>query len=198
MPSKIDVTDYRKPDYDIDPLFIERWSPRAMSGEEIPESDLMSLFEAARWAPSSYNSQPWRFVYARRNTPHWETLFNLMIDFNKQWAGNAAALVAVISKTTFEHNGKPSRTHSFDTGAAWANLALQGARMGLVIHAMSGIDYNNAATSLGVPEGYSVEAMIAIGRPGDSGDLPGDMAESELPSGRKPVTDFVFEGKFKG
>ena len=93
-----------------------------MSGEEIGEEELMVLFEAARWAPSSYNNQPWRILYARRGTPHWQAFFDLMVPQNQVWTKNAAALLVFVSKTTFDFNGKPYPTHSFDTGAAWANL----------------------------------------------------------------------------
>src|SRR4030088_2645180 len=117
----------RKADHVIDSLFLDRWSPRSMSGEEISEEDLLTLFEAARWAPSSYNNQPWRILYARRYTECWPLFFDLLVDFNKSWVKDAAALLVFISKTNFEHNGKPSITHAFDTGAAWQNLALQGA-----------------------------------------------------------------------
>src|SRR4029079_10173110 len=112
-------------------LFLDRWSPRAMSGEEISEAALMVLFEAARWAPSSYNNQPWRILYARRDTEHWPRFFNLMVEFNQSWTSTAAALVVFISKTHFDFNGEPAVTHSFDTGAAWENLALQGSLKGL-------------------------------------------------------------------
>ena len=116
----------RQSRYDINPLLLHRWSPRAMSGEEISDTELMRLFEAARWAPSSYNGQPWRFIYAKRNSEPWDKLFSLMVDFNKSWAKNAAALVVIISRKNFEHDEKPSVTHQFDAGAAWENLALQG------------------------------------------------------------------------
>ena len=156
-------SDIRKADHPIDKFFLDRWSPRAMSGEPISEQDLMILFEAARWAPSSFNNQPWRILYARRDTPHWQLFFDLLVDANKVWAKNASALLLFISKTTFDHDGSPSRTHSFDTGAAWENLALQGLLKGYVVHGMQGFDYERAKTALKVPEGFSVEAMIAVG-----------------------------------
>jgi nitroreductase len=168
-----------------------------MSGEEITRGELMSLFEAARWAPSSNNNQPWRFVYCVRNSPEWETFFNLLTEGNKVWCKNAAALIVAVSKTTFD-SGKPARTHSFDTGAAWMSLALQGALMGLVVHGMQGFDYDRAKTELGVPDEYAVEAMIAVGRQGRVEDLPEDKRAVEFPKGRKSVAEFVFEGRFGG
>jgi nitroreductase len=105
-------SEHRQADHAIDNLFLNRWSPRAMSGEAIPQEDLLILFEAARWAPSSYNNQPWRILYARRDSAHWPLFFDLLVDSNKAWARNAAALLLFISKTTFDHNGQPSITHS--------------------------------------------------------------------------------------
>jgi len=169
-----------------------------MSGEEISPDELMSLFEAARWAPSSFNNQPWRFIFARRNTEHWDGLFDLLTDANKAWAKNAAALVVVVSRTPFEHNDKPARTHSFDAGAAWENLALQGTAMGFVVHGMQGFSYPRAKEELGVPEGYEVEAMIAVGRPGKKEDLPEELQDREFPSPRKKLEEIVFEGSFGG
>ncbi|MFA6413612.1 MAG: nitroreductase family protein, partial [Syntrophales bacterium] len=100
----------RKAAHPINNIFLDRWSPRAMSGGEISETEIMSLFEAARWAPSANNNQPWRILYARRNTEHWPLFFNLLTDSNKIWAKNSSALLVIVSKNTFD-NGKPSRTH---------------------------------------------------------------------------------------
>src|ERR671925_749582 len=125
MTLKPEVENTRRPEYKINSLFINRWSPRSMSREELNDEDIMSLFEAAKWAPSSFNNQPWRFIYAKRNTGHWERLFNLLVDGNKVWAKNSALLVVVISRKNFENNEKPARTHQFDAGSAWENLALE-------------------------------------------------------------------------
>lgn len=157
----------------------------------------MSLFEAARWAPSSYNNQPWRFIYARKNTEHWNRLFDLMGEFNQQWAKNAAVLLVIIAKKTFDHNEKPSRTHSFDTGAAWENLALEAEARALAIHGMEGFDYDKARQMLGVPDEYDVETMVAIGKKGKKEDLPAALQEREIPSGRKPLAEIVMEGMFR-
>ena len=186
----------RKQEYMVDPIFVRRWSPRALSGEEIGEKELMSLFEAARWAPSSYNNQSWRFIYARRSTSSWDRLFDLMGGFNQSWAKNAAALVVIISKNTFDYNGKPARTHSYDTGAAWENLALQASKHGLIAHGMEGFDYDKAKTELNIPEGYTVEAMAAIGKPGKKEDLPKELQEREVPSSRKKISEIASEGTF--
>lgn len=192
----MNIRDFRKPENDVNELFISRWSPRAMSGEEIDEATLMSLFEAAHWAPSSNNNQPWRFIYARRNTPYWDTVFGLMNESNQMWAKNAAVLVVVISKTTFD-SGKPARTHSYDTGAAWVSLALQGSLKNLVVHGMQGFDYDRAKKELKVPDDYSVEAMIAIGKHGKKEDLADYQQEREFPSSRKSIAEIAMEGMFK-
>jgi nitroreductase len=198
MLTREEMSKYRKSEHSVGPLFINRWSPRAMSGEEVAPDELMSLFEAARWAPSSFNNQPWRFLFARRGTVHWETFTGLLTDSNKNWARQAAALIVVLSKTTFDHNGKPARTHSFDAGAAWENLALQGTAMGFVVHGMQGFSYRRAREELQVPEEYEVEAMIAVGRPGEKEDLPEELRQREFPSPRKKLEEIVFEGPFGG
>ena len=187
----------RTPEYPIEPIILNRWSPRAMSGESLDDATLMSLFEAARWAPSSYNGQPWRFVYAKRETAAWQKLFDLMVPFNQSWAKNAAALIIVCSRTTFELNNNPSRTHSFDTGAACENMALQGEAMGLVVHGMEGFDYDKAAAVIKLPKEYVAEAMFVIGKPGKISDLPKELQEREMLSDRKPIAEIAFEGLFK-
>jgi nitroreductase len=193
----MEMEKYRKREHGVDPIFINRWSPRAMSGDEISDEELMKLFEAARWAPSSYNNQSWRFLFAKKNTSNWKLFFDLLGDFNKTWCKNAAVLVVIISKKTFDHNGKPSKTHSFDTGSAWENIALQGSMSGLVVHCMEGFDYGKAREVLDVPDDYDVEAMVAIGKPGKKEDLPKGLQEREVPSGRKKLSEIVCEGKFK-
>lgn len=187
----------RKADYDIVSMILNRWSERAMSGEPLTEKDLMPLFEAARWAPSAFNAQPWRFLYALRGSAHWPKFFDVLVDFNKQWVKNAGALIPVLSRKLSEYDGKPNPTHSFDTGSAWENLALEGTRRGLVVHAMSGFSYEKARLALSVPEEYNLECMIAVGKRGKKEDLPLELQKREVPSDRKPVKDFVTKGPFK-
>lgn len=189
-------SDKRKSDHPIDELFLDRWSPRAMSGEPISEATLKTLLEAARWAPSSYNAQPWRLLYARRDTPQWASFFGLLIERNQSWCKNAAALVLFVSKKINDVNGQPSVTHSFDTGAAWENLALQGTLMGLVVHGMQGFDYERARSELRIPDTYRVEAICAIGNPGDPTKLPQALQERESPNARKPLAEIACEGAF--
>ncbi len=186
----------RKAMYPINDMFINRWSPRAMSGKDISHEQLMSLFEAARWAPSSFNGQPWRFIYAHRNTPQWDALYNLMVLANQEWTKNAAVLMVVVSRNSFEYNNKPSRTHSFDAGSAWMSLALQASIMNLVAHGMEGFDYDKARKDLHIPDEYTVEAMIAIGYPGALDVLSPELQKKEVLSDRKKVEEFIFEGIF--
>ena len=167
-----------------------------MSGEPVTAAELAVLFEAARWAPSSGNSQPWRILYAHRETEHWPLFFDLLSARNQVWCRNAAVLLLFISRTAAEQSGRPLVTHSYDSGAAWENLALQGTRRGFVVHGMAGFDYARAKTSLRIPDGFAVEAMAAIGRPGPVSVLPEDFQARETPSGRKPITELTFEGRY--
>lgn len=192
----IDINAYRQPAYDIERLFVKRWSPRAMSGEALSDAQLMALFEAARWAPSSYNNQPWRFLYAKRDTEHWPRFFDLLIEGNQRWAKNAAVLVLIISITHLEFDGSASVTYAFDCGAAWQNLALQATARGLVTHGMQGFDYEKAREVLQIPDDYSVQAMLAIGKPGRIEDLHERLRSREQPSDRKHLSELVFEGGF--
>ena len=193
-----EVQQRRNANYDIEPIFLNRWSPRAMTGDELKDDELMPLFEAARWAPSSYNAQQWRFLYAKRNTKNWDIFLDLLAEGNKLWAKNAAVLIVVISRKNFEHNEKPSRTHVFDAGAAWENMALEGARRGLVTHGMEGFDYEKARKVLEVPDNYDVCAMVAIGKRGKKEDLSEQLQGMEQPNDRRPLNEIAIEGKFKG
>ena len=191
-----EVQKNRSTTHEINSLIINRWSPRSFVPEEISDKELFSLFEAARWAPSSSNSQPWRFIYAKRNSKNWNDLFNLLVDFNKQWCANASVLVVIVSRKNFEHNGQPSITHQFDTGSAWENLAIQAVSQGLVTHAMAGFDYEKARKDLAVPVDFEVVAMIAIGKRGPKEKLSPELQAREIPNTRKPLSEIVMDGKF--
>jgi nitroreductase len=189
-------SEIRKADYPIDKLFLDRWSPRAMSAEDIPQEELLTLFEAARWTPSSYNNQPWRILYARRSSVHWPLFLGLLVDWNKRWAKDAGALLLFISKKTYDHNAKPSVTHSFDTGAAWENLALQGSLKDYVVHGMEGFDYERARVELRIPDEFAVEAMAAVGKPANAEVLPDELRKRETPNGRRKLAETICEGPF--
>jgi nitroreductase len=191
-----DPHDHRTADQPIEPLFVRRWSPRAMSGEPVSPTDLLRLFEAARWAPSTYNEQEWRFLYAHRQGPHWATFFGLLMEANQAWCHRAGVLIVVVSHNVFERNKNPNPVHTFDSGMASENLMLQAAALGLVAHGMAGFDRARAKIQLSVPDDFQVEAMIAIGHPGDPADLPEALRAREIPSGRKPVNEIAAEGPF--
>jgi nitroreductase len=189
--------EHRKADHQIQELFLRRWSPRALTGEAISHSTLLELFEAARWAPSTYNEQEWRFLYAHRDTPEWPLLFDILAEANQLWCVNAAVLILALSKKTFARNGKPNPVHSVDTGMAVENLMLEAAsRDDLVAHGMAGFDRAKARITLGIPDDYEVECMIAVGRPGDPDLLPPELKARETVSDRKKVEEFIRPGKF--
>lgn len=167
-----------------------------MSGLSLTDDELLTLFEAARWAPSTYNEQEWRFLYARRESPHWASFFELLVEGNRAWCQNAAVLTVVLAHKVFALNSKPNPVHLFDCGSAWQNLALQASAMGLVAHGMQGFDFEKARTTLRVPDDFAVAAMFALGRPGDPDLLPEPLREREVPSDRRPVRESICEGPF--
>ena len=191
----------RQPDHPVDPLFLERWSPRAFDGSDIPDEDLLTIFEAARWAPSAFNSQPWRFLYAKTGDPNWARFLSLLIPWNQGWAHSASVLIYILSDTLpfVDKAGEPatSHTHSFDSGAAWVSFALQATRMGYHAHGMSGVDFERARIELDVPERFRIEAAAVIGRIGDPAMLDEKLRAREVPSGRKSVAEFVHAGNFR-
>jgi len=191
----------RSADHPIDSIFLERWSPRAFTGEPMPQKVLMSMFEAARWAPSASNIQPWRFVYAHRGTPQWPPLFSALMDMNQPWVAQASVLAFILSdrfRRRAEVEPAPNRSHSFDTGAAWAYLALQAHSLGWAAHAMGGFHVDKAYEATGAREhDLRIEAAIAIGRQSDASVLPESYRAREFPSGRSAADDFVFEGRIK-
>jgi nitroreductase len=192
---------HRQPDHPIDPLFLERWSPRAFDGSDIPDADLMTMFEAARWAPSAFNAQPWRFLYAKRGDENWQRFLGLLIPWNQNWAQSASVLIYFLSDSLMETKpgvASPSHSHSFDTGAAWGSLALQATRLGYHAHGMSGVEFDRARLELGVPDRFRIEAAAVIGRIGDPATLDEKMRAREVPSQRKPVSDLAFRGNFPG
>ena len=190
----INGSSVRKSAHPIDRQFLDRWSPRAMSGESLSREELLSLFEAARWAPSSGNQQPWRMLFARRDTPEWATFFGLLAAGNQAWCERAAALVVFVSRTLNSYTGRTSVTHSYDTGAAWGYFALQGYLKGYVVHGMEGFDYERARRALGIPEEFRVEAMAAVGRAAPSDVLSVQLQTRETPSDRRVLEQTVCEG----
>ncbi|MDR2260206.1 MAG: nitroreductase family protein [Azoarcus sp.] len=184
----------------VNPIFVERWSPRAYDESTITADELKPLFEAARWAPSAHNAQPWRFIYARRGTPQWQTFLDLLIPNNRGWAQRASALVFAVSARKFVPPGKTEAIstgfESYDTGAAVAYLALQANSTGLAAHIIAGYDKDAVRQALGIPDDFRIESAIVIGRRGDSGILPPELQAREAPTPRKPLAGFVAEGRF--
>jgi nitroreductase len=190
----------RVADHPVDRIFLDRWSPRAYTGEAMPQSVLMTILEAARWAPSSYNSQPWRFLYAVRDNAHWDKFLGLLNEFNQSWAKTGSAIIFVVSETTMVVPGKdsrvPSHSHSFDAGAAWGSLALQASMLGWHAHGMVGIDFDKIKSDLHVPDDHRIESGIVIGKLGPKTLLPEALQAREVPSPRKPLAEIAFEGGF--
>lgn len=184
----------------VEPLFLDRWSSRAFDGSAIAQADLNTIFEAAGWAPSAFNAQPWRFLYAHRDGPDWQRFLDLLLPFNAAWAERAGALVFILSDSLIQAPGsdeaKPSYSHSFDAGAAWALLALQATRLGYVAHGMTGVDFARARAELGVPERFRIETAVAIGRRGDKAILPETLQAREAPSVRRELAEHAFQGNF--
>lgn len=179
----------RAPEAEILPLFVERWSPRSFTDEALAPGDLERMLEAARWAPSANNAQPWRFLYALRGDAHWAAFAALPNERNQVWCTRAAALLVVLADTA-------SRSHAFDAGCAWGQLALQAHAMGWATHAMGGFDAKRAREVLYVPDSFAVLSMVAIGRRGVLQALPPELQERERPSGRQPLATRAFHGGF--
>lgn len=187
-------------DHSIDPIFLARWSTRAFDAGEMPRRALLQILEAARWAPSAYNAQPWRFVYAMRGTPDFLRLLDVLVPFNAGWAARASALVFLLSDSMHEaSDGRlvPAPCHTFDAGAAWAQLALQATRQGYQAHAMAGLDFEAARRALDVPERLHLHVAVAIGRPAPAEVLQEDLRAREVPSGRRPLRELAFEGRLE-
>lgn len=190
----------RSAEHPVDPLFIDRWSPRSFDGTPLTEAQILTILEAASWAPSAFNAQPWRFVYALKGTPEFDRLLGLLVEFNQSWARDAGALVFIVSRTHFDakdgDEAQPIYSHSFDAGAAWGQLALQAHLLGLHAHGMTGLDFASAPAVLGLPEGYRVEAAAAIGTQAHADRLPEALRAREVPSPRRPLAETAFNGSF--
>lgn len=186
--------------YPIHDVLRRRWSPRAYSERMVEMETLKSLFEAARWAPSSNNEQPWHFIVGTKaDLSGYERLFACLREGNKKWVFRAPVLMLSVARLNFEEEGTPNRHALHDTGMAALSLCLQATSMGLIVHQMAGFDIEMARVELKIPAGYEPVAMIAVGYPGDPAALPDYLRERELkPRERKPVTEFVSDGVWDG
>ena len=184
--------------YPIHDLLRRRWSPRAFSDRRVDPAIMRSLLEAARWAPSSYNEQPWSFIVATKDdTAEFSRLLSCLVEGNIQWAQHAPVLMVSVARLSFEDDGKPNRHAFHDVGLAVANLIVQATALGLVVHQMAGIFPDKIRELYGIPEGYEAVAGIALGYPGDPQSLPEGLRKRELaPRERKPLTEFVFSGSW--
>jgi nitroreductase len=182
----------------INDLIRRRWSPRAFAARPVEPEHLLSLLEAARWAPSSSNEQPWVFLVATADNPQeFQRMLSCLVDANGTWAQRAPVLMLSIARRNFERGGKPNRHAFYDVGQATANLAIQATALGLGVHQMAGILPDKAREVFGIPEGYDAVAGIAVGCPGDPGSLPEELRKRELaPRTRKPLESFVFDGRW--
>lgn len=192
LPNEVETN--RQPDHEINPQFLTRWSPRSFTNQEVPEDVLLSLFEAARWAPSGSNLQPWRFIVAR--TEEQRAKFHTFIaPANREWCEKAPVLALLLSYTKTP-KGDDAPSHAFDAGAAWGFLALEANNQGLITHAMGGFNHQQARETLQIPADYQTHAVIAIGHRGPIEALSERFQERETPSPRRPVSEFLYEGTF--
>ncbi len=175
----------------LDPQFTDRWSPRAFLSEAISQENIDTIFEAARWSPSCFNAQPWRFVYATGGDAK-EALLSALAEGNLSWAKEAPVIAYAFSYNVFDHNGKPNRWAEFDTGAAWMALSLQANKLGYHTHAMGGFDADKAFEVCNVdPETHTALCGIVIGKIADASQLPEELQEREEPSNREPLDSIL-------
>jgi len=184
----------RTTEYDINDIFLKRYSSRAMSGEVVSKEELMPLLEAARWAPSAGNTQPWRFLYVLCGAKDFDLVLSFLNESNQIWCKNAGAFVVLLAKKNSDE-GKPYPNRFFDAGSAWENFALQGAEANLVVHGMAGFSMELLKNGFGLSDEYDVPLVIAVGHKGKIEDLPEKLQEREVPNQRKSLEEIVFEGK---
>jgi nitroreductase len=185
-------------DFPVHDFIAERWSPRAFSDKRVAPDVLQSLFEAARWAPSSSNEQPWAYIVATKDDPeNFAKLVSVLVPFNVTWAQRAPVLALAVAKLTFEKNANPNRNAQYDVGAASAWLTVEATTRGLFVHQMAGYDHDKAREVFGIPAGWEPIAAMAIGYPGDPDSLPQPLRDREVaPRTRKPISAFVMSGSW--
>jgi nitroreductase len=192
-PETIEKSKHAPAESGVAEVIRRRWSPRAYSDKDVSAADLKALFEAARWAASSNNEQPWRFLVGRKGDPVYKKIFNALVEFNQRWAGQAPVLIVSLAKKTFSNNGKPNAHSLHDTGAATATLSLQATASGLHTHHMAGFDREQLRASFAIPSDYEFGSVTALGYLGDPDTLSDTMRQKELaPRDRKPLSEIVF------
>ena len=176
----------------VEPI-LHRWSPRAFSDRPVPAEDLKRGFEAARWAASSYNEQPWRFLVGHRGDATYHKIFDSLVPFNQSWAKAAPVLILSVARKHFTHSGELNHHGWHDVGAAMANFAVQITALGLHSHSMAGFDHQKAKEALNIPDDFDTVAVTALGYLGDPESLPEGLRAQELsPRKRKDLKEFVF------
>ncbi|HEY9114850.1 MAG TPA: nitroreductase family protein [Bacteroidales bacterium] len=183
--------------YPIYPLIRSRWSPRAFSEKPVEKEKLQSLFEAARWAPSSMNEQPWRFIVGEKGDETWEKIHDALVEFNQNWATRAPVLIVNLGKKTFTYKGRENVTYQYDTGQAVAFMVIEAVNQGLVAHQMGGFHAEKIIEVLNIPEDFKPISVTAIGYQGDPEKLPADLYKSEFREReRRSLHEQVFSDKF--
>lgn len=180
----------RQYNYDIMPEIKERWSMRAFSEEKIDKDDIMAIIEAARYAPSCFNEQPWRFIIAD-DGESLEKMRGVLVEANQAWANTAPVLIAILSKKTFGYNGKDNFWNMFDTGTAWGYLSLEAQRRGLATHAMGGFKKAALRETFNVSDDYEIICVVALGKPGEKENLPDNLKAREKPDTRKDTKELL-------
>ena len=185
-------------DHPIEEILKRRWSPRAFSDRIVERDKLQRMFEAARWAASSFNEQPWSFIVATKEKPdEYAALLSCLTEKNQRWARRAPVLMISVAKLNFEKNGKPNRHAFHDVGMAVSNLIVQATALGLYVHQMAGFSVETVRETYGVPEGFEPVAAIAVGYPDDPNVLAEQFRQQEVgPRQRKPISSFIFEAKW--
>lgn len=185
-------------EHPVHDLIKNRWSPRAFSDKPVSPEVLRSLFEAARWAPSSNNEQPWAYIVATKDYPeNFEKSLGALVEFNANWAKHAPVLAIAVAELAFAKNNAPNRNAQYDTGAASMQLSIEATARGLVVHQMAGFDPETAKENYDIPQGWEPIAAMAIGYPGDASSLPEPYQSREnAPRSRKPIREFVMSGQW--
>lgn len=191
--SEVNKMKYAQPSAEgVLPVILERWSPRAFADRDVSPADLKIIFEAARWAPSSYNEQPWRFLVGDRNSETYKKIFETLVPFNQDWAKTAPVLILGVAKTRFSHNDSPNNYGVYDLGAATGFITLQAASIGLATHQMAGFDWAKAREAFEIPETYAIGSVMALGYQGEPTDLGGQFqAQEQSPRSRKALSEIV-------
>jgi nitroreductase len=176
----------------VEDLILRRWSPRAFADRDVSNDDLRKIFEAARWAASSYNEQPWRYFLGRRGDATYQKIFDALVEFNQGWAKSAPVLILSVASKKFAQNGNPNYYALHDTGAATANLSLQATALGLHTHSMAGFDHGKARRAFEVPADFDMGAVTSLGYLGEPNTLHDRLrAQETSPRERRPLNEFV-------